>query len=84
MIIGVRALVLSGKALEGPALAALQKGMEVLGYPKERANELVNGIPAETWLWIDGIGGWDGGSGQMFDSSFHHSEVFPKNGAHQK
>jgi len=44
---GVRALTFTGKALDGPVLAALQQGMKVLKYPKERAKELVNGIPAD-------------------------------------
>ena len=49
VILGLRGLALSGP-LEGPALEALKKGMEVLGYPKDRAKELVNGIGAEAWL----------------------------------
>lgn len=44
---GVRALTFTGKALDGPVLAALQQGMKVLKYPKERAKELVKGIPAD-------------------------------------
>lgn len=45
--IGVRGLMYGGRALEGPVLEALQKGMKVLDYPKDRAKELVNGIPPD-------------------------------------
>ncbi|CAE7464254.1 unnamed protein product [Symbiodinium pilosum] len=45
--VAVRGLTLSGKPLDGPVVEALRKGMEVLGYPKERATELIYNIPDE-------------------------------------
>lgn len=44
-----------GRALKGPVLEALQKGMKVLDYPKDRAKELVNGIPPDSW---QGLSRW--------------------------
>ena len=58
VILGLRGLALSGQALEGPVLQTLKKGMEVLGYPKERAKELVNGFGAEAWLMENADGKW--------------------------
>ena len=52
--IGVRGLMYGGRALEGPVLEALQKGMKVLDYPKDRAKELVNGIPPDSWQGLLG------------------------------
>ena len=52
--IGVRGLMYGGRALEGPVLEALRKGMKVLDYPKDRAKELVNGIPPDSWQGLLG------------------------------
>ena len=43
--VAVRALISTQQPLDGPVLDALRKGMDVLGYPGERASELMYNIP---------------------------------------